>query len=56
MEGARGLHSLISVPFVMSFPGSTVVKNPSTNAGDTRDATLIPGSGRSPGKGNGNPL
>ena len=32
-----------------------MVKNPPTNAGDT-DAGLIPGSGRSPGKGNGNPL
>ena len=26
-----------------------VVKNPPTNAGDTVDAGLIPGSGRSPG-------
>jgi len=25
-------------------------------AGDSRDAGLIPGSGRSPGEGNGNPL
>ena len=33
-----------------------VVKNPLANAGDTRDVTLIPGSGRSPGVGNGNPL
>ena len=30
-----------------------VVKNPPSNAGDVRDATLIPGSGRSPGEGNG---
>ena len=29
-----------------------VVKNPLTNAGDTRDAGSIPGSGRSPGVGN----
>ena len=35
------------------FPGGSVVKNPPDNAGD---AGLIPGSGRSPGKGNGNPL
>ena len=28
-----------------------VVKNPPTNARDIRDAGLIPGSGRSPGKG-----
>ena len=33
-----------------------MVKNPPANAGDTRDAGLIPGSGRSPGEGNGNPL
>ena len=33
-----------------------MVENPSANAGDTEDAGLIPGSGRSPGVGNGNPL
>ena len=33
-----------------------VVKNPLANAGDVRDSGLIPGSGRSPGEGNGNPL
>ena len=33
-----------------------VVKNLSANAGDTRDTSSIPGSGRSPGVGNGNPL
>ena len=32
------------------------VKNPSDNAGDIRDKSLIPGSGRSPGGGHGNPL
>ena len=33
------------------------VKNlPAINAGDTEDAGLIPGLGRSPGGGNGNPL
>ena len=37
----------------MGFPGSSVVKNPPANAGDTG---LILESGRSPGKGNGNPL
>ena len=35
------------------FAGGTVVKNPPANAGDTG---LIPGSGRSRGGGNGNPL
>ena len=33
-----------------------MVKNLPANAGDTKDAGLIPGSGRSPGVGNGNPL
>ena len=33
-----------------------VVKNLPKNAGDTRDSGLIPGSGRSPGGGNDNPL
>ena len=35
------------------FPGGLVVKNLPANAGDTG---LIPGSGRSPGEGNGNLL
>ena len=35
------------------FPGGAVVKNPPTNVGDTG---LLPGLGRSPGEGNGNPL
>ena len=33
-----------------------VVKNPPASAGDMRDTSSIPGSGRSPGRGNGNPL
>ena len=33
-----------------------VVKNPLANAGDTRDADSIPGSGRFPVEGNGNSL
>ena len=33
-----------------------MVKNPPANAGDARDAGLIPGSERSLGGGNGNPL
>ena len=32
------------------------VKNPIANAGDIRDEGLIPGLGRSPGGGHGNPL
>jgi len=33
-----------------------VVKNLPARAGDIRDIGSIPGSGRSPGEGNGNPL
>ena len=33
-----------------------VVKNPPANAGDLRDSGSIPELGRSPGRGNGNPL
>ena len=33
-----------------------VVKNPPANTGDGRDTGSIPGSGRSPGGGHGNPL
>jgi len=33
-----------------------LVKNPLVSAGDTRDLGLIPGCGRSPGRGYGNPL
>ena len=33
-----------------------VVRNPPANAGYVRDAGSIPGSGRSPGGGHGNPL
>ena len=40
----------------MGFPGGTVVKNQPANAGDARDTGSIPGSGRSPGAGNGNSL
>ena len=37
----------------MALPGGSAVKNPPANAEDTGS---IPGSGRSPGEGNGNPL
>ena len=33
-----------------------VIKNPPANVGDIRDMGLIPGMGRSPGGGHGNPL
>ena len=37
----------------LDFPGGSVIKNPPANAGDKG---LIPGPGRSPREGNGNPL
>lgn len=37
------------------FPGGTVVKNSAANAEGARDKGLTPGSGRSPGEGNGSP-
>ena len=37
----------------MGFPGGSVVKNPPASTGDM---ALVPGSGRSPGEGNGNPF
>ena len=37
----------------MGFPGDSMGKNPPANAGDSGS---IPGLGRSPGEGNGNPL
>ena len=47
----NGNHSTMHVSQVV-----LAVKNPPANAGDTRDADLMPGLGRSPGGGNGNPL
>ena len=41
------------VCYVMGFPGGSMVKNPPANA---EDLSSILGLGRSPGKGNGNPL
>ena len=36
--------------------GGGDIKNPPASAGDRRESGPIPGSGRSPGEGNGNPL
>ena len=41
---------------VVGLPGGSVVKNLPANTGDTGDVGSIPGSGRSPGEGNGNLL
>ena len=42
--------------FFIIIPGASVVKNLPTNAVGTEDMGSIPGSGISPGEGNGNPL
>ena len=46
-------HSVVDVKYQLVFPSGSVVKNPLANAGDPDS---IPRSGRSLGKGNGNPL
>ena len=40
----------------LASPMVLVVKKPPANAGDLRDVGSVPGSGRSPGEGDGNPL
>ena len=53
------MHSLlfsILLSTDQGFTGVLVVKNLPANAGEVRDVGLIPGSGRSPGGGHGNPL
>ena len=47
---------LIYLTVFVGFPGGAVVKNPPANEGVTEDVGSTPGSGRSPGRGNGNPL
>ena len=49
-------NDLVSTSYVPGFLGGSVVKNLPADAGDTGDAGLIPGWGRSSGGGNGNSL
>ena len=56
LQTAAGRGHQRSEPFDVGFPGSAVGKNPPANAGDARDAGLIPGLGSSSGEGNSNPL
>ena len=53
MEGVRTEAKREGNKDIESFPGGTEVKASAPNAGDLG---LIPGSGRSPGEGNGNPF
>jgi len=54
-ENQRKSHLKALSPVSEGFLGGTVLKNLPAN-GDTRNTGLIPGSGRSPGVGNGNPF
>ena len=45
------LYNINVLFYIYGFPGGSVVKNPSASVGDVG---LSPGSGRSPGGGNGN--
>ena len=47
---------LQAVGWGQGFPGGTSGKESACSAGDVRDVASIPGSGRSPGGGHGNPL
>ena len=47
---------LVHFSAISGFPGGSAGKEPACNAGDTIDMGSIPGLGRSPGEGNGNPL
>ena len=52
-------YSLICVHYIISCwtsQMSLVIKNLPAKAGDVRDVDLVPGLGRSPGGGHGNPL
>ena len=56
----QDMHVLYNLMFILECLWASrvvlVVKNPSANVGDIRDAGSIPGWGRSPGGGCGNPL
>ena len=49
----RYYHNCNYLNIYMDFPGASAAKNPPSNFGK---AALIPGLGRYPGEGNGNPL
>ena len=53
-----GMRLAKAIPEILSlrFPGGPVVKNLPASVGDMRNVGSIPGSGRSPGGGHGNPL
>ena len=50
------VHLIVPTLALGGFPVGAVIKNLPAPAGDTEDLGFIPGSVRSPGVGNGNPL
>ena len=57
-SGSEIVSENVSKAYALSqdFPGGARGKNLPANAGDKRDMSLIPGWGRSPGGGHGNPF
>ena len=57
LHGATDTDQIITQIYKLrGSPGVIVVENPPANAGDIRDMGSIPGSGKTPGGGHGNPL
>ena len=56
LSAVQESESAIHIHISTGFPVTLVVRNPPANAGDIKDTILIPGSGRYPGGGYGNPL
>ena len=52
----KSFHTVYFMSSQSIFPGGTSGKEPACHAGGIGDTGSIPGSGRSPGGGNGNPL
>jgi len=51
-----GKHVKLYPRVAICFPGGSMVKNTAANEGPAGDMGLIPGWGRSPGEGKGNPF
>ena len=51
-----GQMSITVINKIRDFPGGSVVKNLPASAEDARDMGSVPGLGRSPGGGSGNPV
>ena len=53
-DNKSGVQEALKLRYICTFGG--VIKNPPANAREVSNAGVIPGSGRSPGGGHGNPL